>query len=114
MEKTRVSKKQQQEKQILLCMIQMYCKAHRHTVEACGLCDDCERIRAYSFERVDRCPFMETKTFCSHCSVHCYNGEMRHAIRRIMRYAGPRMLFRRPIMAMRHMLSFKRRKRKPR
>ena len=47
---------------------------------------------------------MEEKTFCSNCTVHCYRPEMRERIRTVMRYAGPRMLFHHPVMAIRHMI----------
>ena len=31
-----------------------------------------ERENTYARECSDKCPFMETKTFCSNCRVHCY------------------------------------------
>ena len=49
--------------------------------------------------------FMETKTFCSNCRVHCYKPQMREEIRNVMRFAGPRMLFYHPIMAIRHVIT---------
>ena len=47
--------------------------------------------------------FMETKTFCSQCKVHCYKTKQREQIRKVMRFSGPRMLFYHPIMAIRHL-----------
>ena len=35
----------------------------------------------YAWARSDHCPFMEAKTFCSNCKVHCYRPEMREQIR---------------------------------
>lgn len=32
----------------------------------------CEDLYKYACLRIDKCPFMETKTFCSGCKVHCY------------------------------------------
>ncbi len=46
---------------------------------------------------------METKTFCSNCTVHCYKPEMRARIREVMAFSGPRMLLVRPLMVLRHM-----------
>ena len=58
----------------------LYCrKNHRHPD---GLCSSCAALDAYARQRSDRCPFMENKTFCSNCRVHCYNREMREQIRR--------------------------------
>lgn len=54
--------------------------------------------------RSDKCPFMDTKTFCSNCSVHCYKPEMREKIRKVMRFSGPRIILYHPIMAVRHMV----------
>ena len=48
------------------------------------------------------CPFIATKTFCSQCRVHCYAPAQRQAIKDVMRYAGPRMLLRHPVMAVHH------------
>ena len=65
-----------------------YCKKRHHTHGM--LCPDCAALRDYACQRSDRCPFMETKTFCSNCRVHCYKPEMREKIRAVMRFSGPR------------------------
>ena len=61
----------------------------------------------YAVSRSDHCPFMETKTFCSNCRVHCYSPEMREQIRQVMRFSGPRMLLYHPVMALRHVIESK-------
>ena len=71
-----------------------------------------EKLRDYAAMRVDKCPFMETKTFCSNCRVHCYKPQMREEIRNVMRFAGPRMLFYHPIMAIRHVITSAKKKRR--
>lgn len=58
-------------------------------------------------QRSDKCPFMETKTFCSNCRVHCYKPEMREKIREVMRFSGPRMIFYHLVMAIRHVIESK-------
>ena len=40
--------------------------------------------------------------------MHCYKPDMRQKVRQVMRYAGPRMMLRHPILAVRHMLDGKR------
>lgn len=96
--------KRAHEKYVVTKMIAIYC-AGVHKTDALkngNLCDECKLLAEYVAERVDKCPFMQTKTFCSKCKVHCYSKENRDAIRRVMRYAGPRMIFYAPLMALRH------------
>ena len=101
--------KRHQEKEIIDYMIHYYChKKHHHKV----LCTSCIELRNYAHMRIDTCPFMESKTFCSNCKVHCYQGDMRNKIRSVMRYAGPRMLFHKPCMALRHVYYERKEKRK--
>ena len=98
--------KREREKQIVSEMIRLYCRK-RHGTRT-GLCPECAELDAYARTRSDRCPFMETKTFCSNCQVHCYKPEMREKIREVMRFSGPRMLFHHPVMAVRHVIESKR------
>lgn len=96
-----VEEKRLREKAVVGQMIAIYCHGNHHT-PAGQLCPHCAALKAYAMERSDKCPFMEQKTFCSNCKVHCYRGEMATQIRQVMRYAGPRMLLHHPIMALRH------------
>ena len=98
--------KREREKQSVSEMIRLYCRK-RHGTRT-GLCPECAELDAYARTRSDRCPFMETKTFCSNCKVHCYKPEMREKIREVMRFSGPRMLFHHPVMAVRHVIESKR------
>ena len=91
-------------------MIALYCKKRHHTHGM--LCPDCAALRDYACQRSDRCPFMETKTFCSNCRVHCYKPEMREKIRAVMRFSGPRMIFHHPILAIRHVIETKKEQKK--
>ena len=99
-----VQTKRRREKETVSLMIKIYCRAHHGGKE---LCPDCAALDAYARLRSDKCPFMETKTFCSNCRVHCYRAEMREKIRAVMRYAGPRMLLHHPVMAVRHVIETK-------
>ena len=101
--------KREREKRIVSLMIAIYCRA-KHGRR--GLCPDCAALDAYARLRSDRCPFMETKTFCSNCRVHCYRPDMREKIRAVMRFSGPRMLFYHPVMAIRHVIESKREKKR--
>ncbi|MGN0401663.1 MAG: nitrous oxide-stimulated promoter family protein, partial [Acetatifactor sp.] len=62
--------KREREKEIVSQMIALYCKRKHGNRKR--LCEQCEGLLDYAKMRSDKCPFMETKTFCSNCRVHCY------------------------------------------
>ena len=66
-------------------MIQLYCRGNHHTGSL--MCSECQKLAEYASMRSDKCPFMETKTFCSNCKVHCYKPDMRDKIKAVMRYS---------------------------
>lgn len=101
-----INQKRQREKEVVSLMIKLYCKKKHHTKE--GLCEDCSNLNSYAKLRSDKCPFMETKTFCSNCKIHCYKPEMREKIREVMRFSGPRMMMYHPVLAVRHVIESKR------
>lgn len=102
-----VKTKREREKEIVSLMISIYCRK-KHGDKT--LCPECVALDAYARQRGDKCPFMETKTFCSNCKVHCYKNDMREKIRAVMRFSGPRMIFHHPIMAIRHVIESKKEK----
>lgn len=104
------SEKRENEKKTVEQMIAMYCHGRHHSKKN-ELCASCEELKDYAFKRIDLCPFMETKTFCSVCKVHCYQPEMRQRIRTVMRYSGPRMLYVHPKMAVCHLFETMKQKR---
>lgn len=83
-------------------MINMYCAAHHHGVPRCA---DCTELFDYAQRRLQRCVFGDAKPNCAKCVVHCYTRDMREKIRIVMRWAGPRMLLRHPILGIRHLLA---------
>ncbi len=102
--------KREREKALVSEMIALYCKK-RHGTKG-GLCPECAALAAYARERSEKCPFMETKTFCSNCRVHCYRPEMREKIRAVMRFSGPRMMLCHPVPALRHIVEEQKEKRR--
>ena len=84
-------------------MIALYCRKQHHTLRG-SLCPECQQLHDYALARIEHCPFMETKTFCSACKVHCYQPEMREKIRTVMRWAGPRMLPVHPVLSIKHVV----------
>src|ERR1035437_9852041 len=71
-------------------MVRMYCH-HRHG--GTPLCADCTAL------------FDDAKPNCAKCVVHCYSADMREKTRIVMRWAGPRMLLRHPILGVLHLLA---------
>ncbi len=88
------------EKRTVAAMVDIYCQAHHGPSPS--LCGKCSRLLEYAFCRLDHCPFGAEKTPCARCQVHCYGPTMRARIKEVMRYAGPRMLYRHPILALLH------------
>jgi hypothetical protein len=101
--------KRENEKKILKQMITLYCKHHHHTKTCCSSCQD---LLNYAYQRIENCPNMETKTFCSQCENNCYNPKMRQQIRDIMRWSGPRMIFYHPLTVIHHFFERKQNKRR--
>lgn len=98
--------KRDREKRIVTEMIRLYCHK-QHGTKGSSLCPACQILKDYACSRSDACPFMEEKTFCSNCRVHCYKPDMREKIRTVMRFSGPRMIFRHPLMALHHVIASK-------
>lgn len=103
-----VETKRQREKKTVALMIKLYCRKKHGTKNE--ICPECKALSEYAAMRSDKCPFMESKTFCSNCKVHCYKPDMREKIREVMRFSGPRMILYHPIMAVRHVIESKKEK----
>lgn len=67
-----------------------------------------QALNAYADKRLDKCVFGENKPACKQCPVHCYQPAKREEMKQIMRWAGPRMLWRHPILTVRHLLDDRR------
>ena len=70
----KVEKKRQKEQYVVEEMIRLYCrKNHGKKGNASGgMCPECQKLADYAKQRSQKCPFMEQKTFCANCKVHCY------------------------------------------
>ena len=85
----------------VIAMVHIYCRDH-HGGES--LCHDCRELLEYAEARLDRCPYGQQKPTCNKCPIHCYKPEPKEQMRLVMRYAGPRMLLKHPILAIRHLI----------
>ena len=92
----------QREKRTVSAMIALYCQAHHPAADT--PCAECRKLQDYALARLDRCPFGDKKPTCAKCPIHCYKPGMKARIRDVMRYAGPRMLARHPLLAAMHQL----------
>lgn len=86
----------------LEAMIRVYCRGMHGG--GTGECAPCAELLAYAGRRLEKCPFQEEKPPCARCPIHCYQPARREQVKAVMRYSGPRMVFRHPIFALRHWL----------
>ncbi len=94
------TKRMAREKRTIASMVGLYCRGHHAPSD--GLCPDCDALLNYAFCRLDRCPFGAEKPACAKCPIHCYKPEMRAKVKEVMRYSGPRMVLRHPLLSLLH------------
>lgn len=98
------------EMKTLVVMTRIHCES-RHGAEprdGQGLCPACAGLVDYARKRLAACPFGPDKPTCVNCQIHCYGPKQREATREVMRYAGPRMLFKHPVLAIAHVVDGRR------
>ena len=61
-------------------------------------------LLAYARVRLDKCRYGTEKPTCANCPTHCYKPAMRERVREVMRYSGPRMLRKHPVLAVAHLV----------
>jgi len=87
---------------IVQAMIIMYCQANHNSKGA--LCTECETLSVYAEKRLSNCMFGDSKPVCKECPVHCYSPQKREQMKIVMRWAGPKMIIRKPMYAITHMI----------
>lgn len=108
----KIEKKRRKEQYVVEEMVNLYCRKNHAAYSKAEkkMCPECQTLSDYAKLRSEKCPFMEHKTFCANCKVHCYKPEMREKIRQVMRFSGPRMLLYHPCLAMWHLICSKKEK----
>ncbi len=96
------SKRLAREWKTITAMVGCYCQNHHHAKAT--LCLECRGLLDYAALRLERCRFGLKKPVCAKCPVHCYQRARRDQVKAVMRYAGPRMLWRHPLLSLRHWL----------
>lgn len=100
---TQPSLRRKRELKTIEVMISLYCRVH-HAGNGSSSCSSCLGLFDYATRRLERCTFGEAKPTCAKCTVHCYSATRREQIRTVMRWAGPRMLLKHPLLAMFHLI----------
>jgi len=95
------------EKRTISEMIGLFCHDHHGTKGKNDLCEDCQSLMTYAFARIDHCVFLPEKPTCKNCTIHCYAPAKKEKIREVMRYAGPRMMLHKPVLAISHLMDGK-------
>lgn len=98
-----IERRARREMETVGAMIAIYCRGNHGTERE--LCAECLALWEYAQQRVERCPLLPDKPTCVKCPVHCYKPAMRAQIRVVMRYAGPKMVWRHPILSLFHLLN---------
>lgn len=88
-------------------MIELYCK-HHHQNQHPTLCNECLSLLAFSKRRLERCIYGVEKPACANCKLHCYKPEQRRQIREVMKWAGPRLLLKHPVLTIQHLIDQRR------
>ena len=89
----------EQEKRTVRKMIELYCRHHLHQDT---MAEEYQHLADFTCRRLDHCKYGEQKTACKDCPTHCYAPKEREAIREVMRWAGPRMIWYAPTDALIH------------
>jgi hypothetical protein len=107
----RSARRLRREEKTIAAMIGLFCRGHHAGAPRAAadgpdaaLCGECGALLAYARLRLTHCRFGERKPTCARCTVHCYRAERRDQVRRVMRYSGPRMTTRHPLLALAHLL----------
>jgi len=106
----RLPKRLLREERTIAVMIAMYCRDHHGAAARNdeGVCAQCAELLAYARLRLQCCRYGAEKPTCVKCPTHCYAASRREEVRAVMRYSGPRMLKRHPMLAVRHVLDGRR------
>jgi hypothetical protein len=95
-----LKRRRERESIIVQAMIGMYCRSN-HGRDS-NLCNECLSLSVYASKRLLSCMYGELKPVCKECPVHCYSPQMREQMRLVMRWAGPRMIYKKPGFAIVH------------
>ena len=89
------------ETESLLKMVEIFCNGH-HGFDG-ELCDDCRDLSENAMACVSLCPYGAGKPVCGRCPTNCFPDGNYARIKTVMRYAGPKMLYKHPLLTAIHL-----------
>lgn len=92
------------ERETVKWMITYFCLKNHKEGE---ICSRCLQLLEYAGKRIDHCPHGAYKPVCSNCEIHCYKDIYRERIREVMKFSGPRVIFRKPVFGMKYLIKKK-------
>ncbi len=104
--------KKNKEYEMLEYMVKLY---SRKKLKQKELGAECIELLEYAKFRREKCFHGENKPYCSCCTIRCYKRDMKEFMAKVMRFSGPRMIFRHPILAFDHLfktIAFKKQQKK--
>ncbi len=90
------------EKRTVSAMITLYCNSNHNSSNF--NCDQCHSLIKYAHERLENCKFGCNKPSCKKCKVHCFKPEMQEKIKKVMRFSGPKMIYRYPLLSLKNLI----------
>ena len=101
-----LSSRLDRELKTIIAMVRIYCRRHHAAASAHNdeFCAECRIFVAYARQRLSHCPYGDQKPTCGNCPIHCYKKSMQDQAQKIMRYSGPKMAWRHPLMAYFHLI----------
>ncbi|HNX25082.1 MAG TPA: nitrous oxide-stimulated promoter family protein [Spirochaetota bacterium] len=94
----------QDEGEVIRWMITYYCTCNHKGTE---LCNECNDLLNYAVKRNMNCPHGVNKPVCSSCEIHCYKDAYRLKIRDVMKFSGPKIIFRKPLYGIKYLIKKK-------
>jgi len=90
----------EREQRTVTALIRIHCHGRHHAgPELCAGCTDLQR---YVAERMARCVLHDAKPTCATCKARCFAPPQQVRFRAILRYAGPQLFWRQPLLALWH------------
>ena len=90
------------EKKMVDSMVLIYCKNHHNSIRI--PCKSCTNFSEYSKNRLENCFYQDKKPVCGRCGLSCYNSHFKKFGETCFNYAGPRILFHDPKLALHHII----------
>lgn len=91
------------EKQHIKKSFLLYCHKHHGTADE-TLCPKCTALLATVMVKMNKCKYGITKPICDRCDDSCLGTAPTREFLKIMKSSGRSMMFRHPIMAIKHKL----------